>query len=135
MILTHTNFQALLILLPSLYLSFCASNIITRPVNKLGRQIIVVAVDEGEENVTIFCQIRQSQIVVDYNWTLYNSTSNTTNILEVEFEGNVAGFPFITVTNGTNITIDQFTTYMNRMQLSCGINNVSETFLFGISGK
>ena len=127
-----TNSQILFL---SFFSCFWSLNVVTEPFRDSEHQHIIVAVTEGQENITIYCQIREDNVVVEYNWTLYNSTSNTSHLLEFKNgEGNVSDFPFITVVNGTNLTIDQFTVYMNRMQLSCEAGNISETFLFGISG-
>ena len=115
-------------------------SVTTKPIRQAGQDQAIISSTNGASNVTIYCLITENNAVIDYNWTLYNSTTDTSELLVFNSEGISTDYPFISVTgdgNATvsNLTIDRFTEYMDRMRLTCEAINVSESFLFGIPGE
>lgn len=112
----------------------------TKPIRQAGQGQVIISTINGAYNVTIYCLITENNTVVNFNWTLYNSTTDTSEQLTFNSEGISTDFPFISVTGDgnttvSNLTIDWFTEYMDRMRLTCEAINVSESFLFGIPGE
>jgi hypothetical protein len=124
--MTYRLFASFLLL----FCCFCSYKTITNPIKSPDEEVIIVTAIDGQENVTIFCQITTNDFPL--NWTLYNQSTNSSYPLTVDENDIVIDFPFIKIINSSNLTIEQFTSAMDRLQLKCSSYNISATFLLGI---